>query len=162
LVSAAQALLVARLYEPSRAFTCNARNVSQCLELRKEHHLGLALLTRSVDSRSKSNKLRSGQRVGRKFSDLQASLQKLLDKIKSRYGKANSAEGAALRRVRQIRVHADPSGDAPSVEVLLTFILEPSELQRSDDVVPASPGLAAWLDAKTRPAADLAAFPGKQ
>lgn len=87
------------------------------------------------------------------------SLSKLTERIKSRHGKANSAEGRLLESVLQIRVEASPSWADPKVDVQLTFVLQPGTLPILEDAADPSPSPATlvWCDARRRQPADIAA-----
>jgi len=71
--------------------------------------------------------------VGRRSSrfafpdDFQQATKKLRDRIRSKYGKQESAEGRILTKVRQIRATATPNWASDTYAATLTFIVDPTQ-----------------------------------
>jgi hypothetical protein len=74
-----------------------------------------------------------------------------------RESKPNSQEGALLRKVRHIRVHAEPDWDAAVVSVQLVFILDAGELTTFEEPPQPAETTKAWFYASKRQASELAA-----
>jgi hypothetical protein len=109
-----------------------------------------------------------GRAVGRKFSrfafpnDLHDTLRSLLAKFRERYARDASPEGLALRRVLQIRAHADPGWDSSCINAHMTFLLPEGELLPSaSEPIEPSGDLQRWFAKKTRKASELAELLGR-
>lgn len=92
-----------------------------------------------------------GTAIGRKYSrfafpdDVHLAFEILQKRVRSRYRRPNSPEGALLTRVQQIRVSAQPNWQSSQISVTITFILPAGELV-NDHVAPvATAATAVWL-----------------
>ncbi|MGW0215715.1 hypothetical protein ACWDXH_15115 [Micromonospora chokoriensis] len=107
-----------------------------------------------------------GRAVGRKFSrfpfpdDVVPWFQPLQKLVRSRYQKAESAEGAAFTRVMELRVEATDGWVVPPYDLTLVVILEPGELPvfPRDEMPEISEDLERWLHPRSgiRPGAEIA------
>jgi hypothetical protein len=91
--------------------------------------------------------------------DFTKTLSKLRKKILDRHGKQTSHEGRLFAVVEEIRVSADPSWAADSVEVTLIFILPAGTLAPPPDELidgPAMEETLKWLSARTRDSTSIA------
>jgi hypothetical protein len=75
--------------------------------------------------------------------DFAALAKRLQDRLKKKHGKKESPEGRALRALREIRVRAAPSWDAPEVHVFFWFLRDDDQ---EDDGLGWDVQLKHWLD----------------
>lgn len=86
-------------------------------------------------------------------------MRKLRNKVISRHGKAESAEGRLFAKVQEVRVRAEPSWDAAQFEVEFSFVIPKEFLPKLPADLDPGPELLRvkkWLGDKERTSTELA------